>query len=85
MYTQRLYVIVLLYVHVYIHSTFASVRFCSTPGMKALVNLTQDEPMAPAKVETIPIVVIICGEKEGGSEMSEEEREREREGNERGK
>lgn len=41
--------------------TLASLRFWRTPGMKDLVNLTQDDPMAVAKEAMILTVVIIWG------------------------
>ena len=40
--------------------------------MKALVNLTHEEPIAPAIVETIDIVVIIWRDGRGGREEEAE-------------
>ena len=40
-----------------------------TPGTKALVNLTQEEPMAPARADTMLRVVMIWREEGGKKEL----------------
>ena len=66
----RIYVRMYNYIHIIRTCTLASERLWSTPGRKAFVNFTQDEPMAPAMVETIAIAVMICEEmREGGREI----------------